>query len=160
MAKAMMAYPELRHPFEQTEIHPEGSATVLYQGKSHTLEEAGRGAHLLIRPDDLERVNGFQLKPQGACHENTCIPLADGVLVDEGGSTWFDLTAFADQMDQPYVADIDLGVWSFAEVPSKRESMLVDALAPEFEVKDRQGRVVSKDSLKGKKAMIVTWASW
>ena len=37
MAKAFMAYPELRSPFEATQIHPEGSATVLYQGKtSHT----------------------------------------------------------------------------------------------------------------------------
>ena len=160
MARAMMAYPELRHPFGETELHPDGGATVLYQGRAVTLTEARSGEHLLIRPEDLARVNGFELKPEGACCEDTCIPLARDMFVEADGSRWFDLTAFADYLGQAYVADAEAGVWSFAEMPSKRESMLTRALAPDFEVKDREGRLVSKDSLKGKKAMIVTWASW
>ena len=160
MTKAMMAYPELRHPFEATEIHSGGSVEVLYQGRVTSLEGARSGASLLIRPDDLTRVSGFELKPEGACHEDTCIPLPSGMLVDKDDVQWFDLSAFADHLGQAYVADAETSVWSFAEMPLKRESMLVDAIAPDFAVKDRQGRLVSKDSLKGKKAMIVTWASW
>ena len=34
MAETMMAYPELRHPYEETPIHPPGSTTVLYQGRA------------------------------------------------------------------------------------------------------------------------------
>ncbi len=155
-----MAYPELRHPFERTDIHPNGAATVLYQGRAVTLREARTDGHLLIRPNDLAKVNGFELKPEGACHADTCIPIRDDMFEQDDGGRWFNLTAFAEHMQQAYVADEDSSVWSFAEMPSKRDSMLIDALAPDFEVKDRQGRVVSKDSLKGKKAMIVTWASW
>ncbi|MBT7371892.1 MAG: hypothetical protein HN816_14670, partial [Gammaproteobacteria bacterium] len=58
MAETFMAYPELRHPFEVTPIHPEGSTTVLYQGKTITLSETGQGEDLLINPEDLTRING------------------------------------------------------------------------------------------------------
>ena len=51
MADAMMAFPELRHPFEETPIHPEGSTTILYQGKTVTLAETGDG-------DGLDSENG------------------------------------------------------------------------------------------------------
>ena len=58
------------------------------------------------------------------------------------------------------MADTEAGVWSFAEIPAKRESLLVDAMAPDFEITDRQGNVIRRADLKGKKALIVTWSSW
>ena len=160
MARAFGAFPEFRHPFEATPIHPEGSTTVLYQGKVVTLSETGKGDGLLIRPDDLSRVNGFELKPEGACCNDICIPMNDDLLVEQDGKQWFDLAAFADLLGQPYVADRQARVWSFAEIPAKREGMLVNAMAPEFEVIDRQGKVVRMADFKGKKALIVTWSSW
>src|SRR5512147_1037589 len=160
MARAFGAFPEFRHPFEATPIHPEGSTTVLYQGKAVTLSETGNGDSLLIRPEDLNRVNGFELKPEGACFKDMCIPMNDDLLVEQDGRQWFDLTAFADLLEQPYVADRESRVWSFAEIPAKREGMLVNAMAPEFEVTDRQGKVVRLADFKGKKALIVTWSSW
>ena len=51
MAEAFMAYPELRHPFDATPIHPAGSTTVLYQGKAIILNETGDGTGLLITPE-------------------------------------------------------------------------------------------------------------
>jgi hypothetical protein len=160
MAENFMAYPELRHPFEETPIHPQGSTTVLYQGNIITLAETGNGEGLLIKPEDLSRINGFELKPEGACYENICIPVNNELLIEQDGRTWFDLTAFAKLMDQPYVADKDTNVWSFAEIPAKRESMMVDAQAPDFELTDRQGNVIRMADFKGKKALIVTWSSW
>jgi hypothetical protein len=160
MARAFGAFPEFRHPFEATPIHPEGSTTVLYQGKAITLSDTGNGDGLLIRPEDLSRVNGFELKAEGACFKDMCIPMNDDLLVEQDGRQWFDLTAFADLLGQPYVADRESRVWSFAEIPAKREGMLVNAMAPEFEVTDRQGKVVRLADFKGKKALIVTWSSW
>jgi hypothetical protein len=160
MARNFMAYPELRHPFEETPIHPPGSATVLYQGNTITLSATGDSDGLLINPEDLTRINGFELKREGACYADVCIPITDGMLVEQNGKEWFDLTAFADRVGQPYVADLDERVWSFAEIPAKRESMMVDAVAPDFEVKDREGKAIRLADLKGKKALIVTWSSW
>ena len=160
MAKAFMAYPELRSPFEATQIHPEGSATVLYQGKTITLSETGSGDELLINPKDLGQISGFEIKPEGACFRELCIPLNDQLLVEQDGKQWFNLTAFANLLDQPYVADHEAGVWSFAEIPAKRANMMVDAMAPDIELTDRTGEVVRLADLKGKKALIVTWSSW
>ena len=154
------AFPELRDPFAATPIHPEGSTTVLYQGQTTTLAETGTGDALLVTAEDLTRINGFELKPEGACFADLCIPLNDDLLEEQAGRQWFNLTAFADLLGQPYVADTDARVWSFAEIPAKRESMMVDAMAPDIEVTDRQGKVVRLADLKGKKALIVTWSSW
>lgn len=160
MSDAMMAYPDLRHPFEEKPIHPQGSATVLCQGRNVTLSEVGDGEDLLIRPEDLTAINGFTLKPEGACYEDMCIPISQTLFVEQNGKKWFDLTAFADLLGQPYVADTSERVWSFAEIPAKRDSMMQDAMAPDFEVTDREGQVVRMADLKGKKALIVTWSSW
>lgn len=160
MSEAFAAYPELRNPFEQKPIHPDGHTTVLYQGKATILAETGDGDGLLIRPDDLARVNGFELKPEGACYQDVCIPITDDIVVERDGSTWFDLTAFADHLGQPYVADHDARVWSFVDIPAVRENMMLNALAPDLEVTDRQGNVIRLADLKGKKALIVTWSSW
>jgi hypothetical protein len=160
MAQNFMAHPELRHPFEESPIHPDGTATVLYQGTQHTVEASGTGRQLLIRPDDLEGLNGFEIKPEGACLGDLCYPLPAGLVVERNGERWFDLAAFADHIGQPYVADLEARVWSFGEIPAKRESLLVDAMAPDFELTDRQGKVIRRADLKGKKALIVTWSSW
>ena len=160
MAEAFMAYPKLRHPFEPSPIHPEGSTTILYQGKTIRLAETGEGDHLLIDPAELPAVNGFEVKPEGACYKDMCIPMNDNLLIEQDNRQWFNLSAFAEILGQSYVVDRDADVWSFAEIPAKRESMMVDAMAPEFELNDRQGNVVRMSDLKGKKALIVTWSSW
>jgi hypothetical protein len=160
MARNMMAYPELRHPFEPTPVHPEGARTVLYQGRTIQLSNVGSGAGLLVSPDDLTRLNGFELKPQGACFEELCIPLNDTVLKQQAGATWIDLEAFATLLEQPFVADREAGVWSFGEIPQKRARTLVNAQAPDIEITDRVGNVFRLADLKGRKALIVTWSSW
>jgi len=158
MSEAFMAYPELRHPFAETPIHPEGHTTILYQGRTTTLAETGDGDDLLIRPKDLTAINSFELKPEGACLDDICIPLNDEVLINDG--EWFNLSAFARLLDQTFVADIENRCWSFAEIPAKRQSMMIDAKAPDIELTDRKGNVIRLADLKGKKALIVTWSSW
>ena len=160
MAQNMMAYPELRHPFEATPIHEEGFATVIYQGKAIQVVSAGSSDTLLIQTDDLKRINGFEIKPEGACYQDLCIPLTDALLVEKDNKQWFNLIAFAELLEQPYVADYESQVFSFAEIPAKREHSLLNAMAPDIELTDRQGNVFSLADLKGKKALIVTWSSW
>jgi len=141
-------------------VHPDGCTTVLYQGRKIVLTETGPGDSLLIRPEDLPAINGFELKPEGACFNDLCIPLNGDLLVTGNGSEWFNLSAFADLLEQPWVADTAARVWSFAEIPANRENTMVNAMAPDFEVTDRQGNVIRMADLKGKKALIVTWSSW
>jgi hypothetical protein len=164
MTEARMAYPELRHPFEEKPVNQVGRVTILYAGKTIELQQTlpVEDGGLWVTPEDLTRINGFELKPQGACFEDLCIPLKDHspLLKQETGQQWFDLAAFADTLEQPYVNDADNSVWSFGEIPDKRQSMMNDAMAPDFEIVDREGKVIRMSDYKGKKALIITWSSW
>jgi len=162
MAEAIMAHPDLRHPFESKSLNTQSSATVLYAGKVFELTHALTEDGLWITPEDLTRINGFELKPEGACFEALCIPIKGdaGLLKDEANQQWFNLTAFAALLEQACVVDTDNNIWSFGEIPSKRQGMLSDAQAPDFEVIDRSGKVIRMSDYKGKKALIITWSSW
>jgi len=81
-------------------------------------------------------------------------------MIKQNSRQWFNLTALANLLEQPWVADTRARVWSFAEIPAKRENTMINAMAPDFEVTDRQGNVIRMADLKGKKALIVTWSSW
>ena len=160
MTEAIMAHPDLRHPFERMPLN--SAATVLCAGKMFELKQALTASDLWVTPEDLTRINGFEIKPEGACFEALCIPLEkdSGLLKTEGSQQWFNLTGFAALLEQPFVSDLANKVWSFGEVPGNRDSMIGDGEAPDFEVLDRAGKVVRMSDYKGKKALIMTWSSW
>ena len=58
------------------------------------------------------------------------------------------------------MADTDARVWSFGEIPVVRGSFLESRLAPDVTVPDRKGRPVKLSQFRGKKVLLVTWASW
>src|SRR6266545_7636137 len=92
---------------------PATTTTVLYGDRAVTLDKIRPNAtELWVRAADLPRINGFELKPQGACRDDICIPIAKEMK----NRNWFNLTAFARKTGQPLVADA--GVWSFGEIPA------------------------------------------
>ncbi len=141
------------------------AATVIAGGEAFAVEKTLPDVrHLWVTPEDFTRINGFVLKPEGACLDDLCIPLRqdrDGDLfVKREGQPWLNATAFADKVQQAYVVDREAGVWSFGMVPSTRRAFLESAMAPDFALKDRNGDVVRLSDFRGKKVLIITWASW
>ena len=74
--------------------------------------------------------------------------------------TRFNLSAFAQRVGQRVVADPAMRVWSFGEIPVVRGAYLESRMAPDFAVPDRKGRPVRLSRFRGKKVLVVTWASW
>ena len=136
------------------------AATVLYDDRATPLSTVRRSpsdpAALWVRKRDLPRINDFEVKPQGACRADICIPIAKDMLRGE----YFDLTAFARTVRQTVVADSAARVWSFGEIQSLRGSFLNERVAPDVTVPDRHGRPVHLADFRGKKVLLVTWASW
>jgi hypothetical protein len=131
------------------------TATVLYQDRATKLDTARvEGSDLWVRSADLPRVNEFEVKPQGACRADICIPLSKDLKKAE----WFNLSGFARKVGQAAVADSS--VWSFGEVPLLRGTYFNSRIAPDFAVPDRKGHVVHLSDFRGKKVLMVTWASW
>ncbi len=141
------------------------STTVLYNERvveiNSTLPDA---TELWVTPEDLTRVNDFVLKPEGACLAELCIPVLQDrdsdMYVTRRDQGWFNLTGLADKLQQSYAVDYDDAVWSFGNMPLERRSFLQGGMAPDFELEDREGNVVKLSDFRGKKVLLLTWASW
>lgn len=141
------------------------AATVLYQEREVQLQEVLPDAtDLWVKPEDLTRINDFELKPQGACFEELCIPVLQDrdsdLYVTRQNQGWFNVIELADKLQQAYVVDYQDSVWAFGEMPVKRQSFLRGGQAPDFALPDRDGNMVSLSDFRGKKVLLLTWASW
>jgi peroxiredoxin len=45
-------------------------------------------------------------------------------------------------------------------MPIKRQSFIRGGMAPDFELSDREGNPVRLSDFRGKKVLLLTWASW
>ena len=136
-------------------------ATVLYDDHAITLDRVDPDPKravdaLWIHKRDLPRVNGFALKPQGACRADLCIPIPKDMVRGDH----FNLTAFAKKAGQAIVADADARVWSFGKMQALGGGLSKSRMAPDVTVPNRFGRPVHLAGFRGRKALVVTWASW
>ena len=139
--------------------------TVLFDDRvtevEHTLPDAD---DLWVMPADLPQVNGFELKPEGACLEELCVPVRQDrdseLFVTRGGQGWFNVTGLARKLQQAYAVDHEHGVWSLGQIPVTRTRFLNAGVAPDFELPNRDGELVRLADFRGKKVLVVTWASW
>jgi peroxiredoxin len=138
--------------------------TVLHNDSAIALEKTLPDPNdLWVTPADLEKINGFVVKPQGMCLGEICIPLAKSdseLAVTREGQQWINATELARKLGQAYAVDRESGTWSFGAIPAQRASFLQAAVAPDFELKDRSGKTVRLSDFRGTKVMLVTWASW
>ena len=134
---------------------PQPEVTVLYGDRDVSLAasrvEAG---DLWIKPADLPRINEFVIKPQGACREDICIPLPKALK----RNGWINLCGFARKLKQSVVNEGS--VWSFGELPLLRNGFLESRVAPDFAIKDRAGKTVRLTDFRGRKILLLSWASW
>ena len=119
---------------------------------------------LWIASDELEGSTGFELKSEGACLGDLCIPIRQDedneLLKTQGGKRWVNVSLLATKSNQPFLVDKEDGVWSFGTVPSTRASTLESAIAPDFAIADRNDKTIRLSDYRGKKVLLVTWASW
>jgi hypothetical protein len=147
-------------PARAGEIH----ATIVYDDIATRLDSAREEAgQLWITTADLKRATHFAVKPQGVCRDELCFPLPKSRRQDflrpEAGRTWFNLSAFAALVHQPVARDAALSTWYFG-LRSDQRPFLNSLEAPDFTLPDLQGKPHSLSDFRGKKILLVTWASW
>lgn len=132
------------------------AVTVLYGDRAVALDKTRHDANdLWVRKADLPRINAFEVKPQGACREDLCIPLSKDLVK----GAYFNLSGFARKTGE-VVLVADTTVYSFGEIPLLRGAFYDSRVAPDFAVPDREGKLVHLSDFRGKKVLVVTWASW
>lgn len=145
-------------------VQGEGHATVVYDEVATDLAGARvDSAELWVTMPDLTRATRFELKPQGVCRDELCFPLPKDrrseFVREEGGTRWFHLTEFARLVQQPFARDAALSAWYFGLRVDQRQG-LGSLEAPNFTLPDMAGKMHSLADFRGKKVLLVTWASW
>src|SRR5712664_2094763 len=119
---------------------------------------------LWITTSDLTRATRFVIKPQGVCRDELCFPLPKNrkaeFISKKGATTWFNLSEFARLINQPVVTDQKNGVWYFGARAAEQNGQLASFAAPNFTLPDLNGKLHSLTDFRGKKVLLVTWASW
>lgn len=122
------------------------------------------GDRLWLRSDELLASTGWELKPEGVCRGEVCVPLpadrAAALLSERNGATWLDVAGFAGYVGQTSAHDAATGSWYFGPGPEERRGQFDLLDAPDFELPDLDGRMHRLSDYRGKKVMLALWASW
>ncbi len=108
--------------------------------------------NLTLSRAEFAHRTGWEIKPAGACRGDVCIPLPE--KMDDP----FAVRALAAHLRMPLVREDAVGLWALG--PASGGHALISAHAPALELPDWRGNIFSLDSLRGKKVLLVAWASW
>ena len=116
------------------------------------------GDRVLIDAERLPDVLGWELRPEGLCRRDACVPVPDmtGLLV--GGQ--LDLGAVAAALSRLTVLDADAGFVAIAQPPEQRRRALDDLRAASFTLPDLDGVGHALEEWRGRKKLLVAFASW
>lgn len=140
-----------------TLVGPDGASTV--EGGVCTLDDGRVAAYLA--PAALAAATGWELKPEGLCRGEVCVPVRTDLACAPGdGREGIDLAAVADALGAPYAIEAGAGVAAIGEPASLRAAQADDPAAPDFVLDTFAGEPFRFSSIGAKKKLLVTWASW
>jgi len=116
------------------------------------------GDSVRIAPAALREATGWELKPEGLCKGNVCVPVRDrAALADPSG---VDLAAFARALDRPIAIDASERAAALGTSAAERSARMATLDAPDFELPDLHGRRHRLSHHRGKKVLLIAYASW
>ncbi|OAI40662.1 hypothetical protein AYO38_05510 [bacterium SCGC AG-212-C10] len=137
------------------------TATLIIDNAVHEITPlGGDSADLWLATDSLKAATGWELKPEGACKDDVCVPIPlqrEREFVRDGA---FNIAALAKYLGQPFAADVDHHAWVIGEAAAARSEALRSLQAPDFALPDLDGVEHSLSDYRGKKVFLASWASW
>ena len=118
------------------------------------------GDALWLSSADVERATGWTLTPDGFCRDNACVPIPfdrEAAMVDGDA---IDIAALWRYIGHPVVRNDTGRAWVLGTAAGERADALRSLVAPDFTLPDLDGRRHTLSDHRGKKVLLVTWASW
>jgi len=116
------------------------------------------GARVLLDAAAVKDGLGWEIHDGLLCNDSMCIPLDDvGAVVRDGA---IDLAGLAAAMDRALAVDLDEQAAFLGGSARERSQALASQLAPDFSLPDLSGRMHSLAEQRGRKVLLVAWASW
>jgi hypothetical protein len=143
----------------------EGPVTLIMAGNPAKVSRAQvQGEDVWLPLENLAAATAWELKPEGVCQGETCVPLSASqtaaILADDQTSIWFNFTAFARLIEEPVAVDQDERIWQFGPPGWEWKSWSAGKAAPDFTAPDLARHQHSLRELRGKKVLLLFWASW
>ena len=118
------------------------------------------GERLWLSSGELETATGWSSRPEGFCRESACVPVPPGRQREFLRGDQIDAAMLWRHLGQPLAHSEDGGTWVFGTAAADRAAALRSLQAPDFSLPDRSGRRHSLSEHRGKKVLLVSWASW
>ncbi len=111
-----------------------------------------------LAPDVVRDALGWELKPQGLCRGDACVPIPpERPLVRDDG---VDLGTLASLLGRPLALDVAERAACLGAAADERARRLASLDAPDFTLPDVDGAPHTLSGFRGKKVLLVAWASW
>ncbi len=123
-------------------------------GETHPSDE------LWLSSTDTAAITGWSMKPEGFCTDDICVPTPSGQADRFVQGDSINVSAFWDLMGKPAVRSADADVWLLGEGAGPRNDALLSLEAPDFTLPDLDGKLHSLSDFRGKRVLLITWASW
>jgi hypothetical protein len=131
--------------------------TVIDDGIAHEVTAVVDGDRVFLSAAGLATL-GWELHPEGLCRDGLCIPVSEDVAIEtERG---FELAALARVLDRPLAVDAGEHAAYLGVSAGERTRALRSLVAPDFTLPDLSGRPHRLSDHRGKKILLVAYASW
>jgi hypothetical protein len=115
------------------------------------------GERVLVDAEALAGLTGWELKPEGLCRDEVCVPVRDMELEVDGA---VDMARFATALARPAVIDAAEGLVALGERSADRRGPIEAGVAPDFTLPQLDGGTFMLSSLGRRKKLLLAWASW
>ena len=104
---------------------------------------------------EFSQITGWEAKPEGMCRGEVCVP-APGAL-DNG---IVDVERAAARLGMPIVANEAHGVWALGAATATGRALATAVARFPSSLIDAMGNAFDFASLRGRRIIMVAWASW
>jgi hypothetical protein len=109
-----------------------------------------------LTDDEFARLTGWEIKPEGACRDDVCVALPPSARAADGR---LDTAVVAERLGMPIARDDEHGLWALG--PRSGDRKVLDSVRmPALVLPDFDGGAFDVSSLRGRKVVLVAWASW
>ncbi len=133
-----------------------GAFTLIDDGNEHRIDSQRRGERVILDAAALRDALGWEIKEQGLCRGDVCIPTR-GKVAD---SSAIDLEVLAELLGRPLALDAEAGAAFLGASAEERGGRLASLEAPDFTLPDLDGNLHSLSDFRGRKVLLLAYASW
>jgi hypothetical protein len=131
---------------------------IIEDGQTHQIEATMAGGTIRLAPAGVRAALGWEQKPEGLCRGEVCVPTSrHTTLVDADG---IDLEAFASLLGLPLALDAEERAACLGRSSLEHAGVLKSGEAPDFTLPDLDGTLHTLSAHRGKKVLLVAYASW